>query len=253
MPTVGCVCVAHLVVSRDPARLLPSLNYRCVQRNSFVRPRLLLADDCKLLWGGFQMLLEPEFELVGCVEDGQTLLAAANELKPDVILLDISMPILNGIDAVRRIKKTLPGTKVIFVTMHGEADFVTDALRAGAAGYVLKRCEASELLTAVREVLKGNRYVSPLLSRNTIERLIPSSRTEVKLWDRLTARQREVLQLVAEGRCRKEIASALKISVRTVEFHKAALARELNLRTPADFTLYAIEHGMMVSNDGSFR
>jgi len=195
------------------------------------------------------MLLEPEFELVGCVEDGQTLLTAANELKPDVIILEISMPILNGIDAAHQLKKTLPGTKLIFVTMHGEADFVTEALRAGAAGYVLKRCGASELLTAVREVLKGNHYVSPLVTRNTIELLIGSSHTGVKLWGRLTARQREVLQLVAEGRSRKEIASALKISVKTVEFHKAAIMRELNLRTSADFTLYALDHGMIVSND----
>ena len=165
-----------------------------------------------------------------------------------MIILDISMPILNGIDAAHQLKKTLPRTKLIFVTMHGEADFVTEALRAGAAGYVLKRCGASELLTAVREVLKGNHYVSPLVTRNTIELLIGSAHTGVKLWGRLTARQREVLQLVAEGRSRKEIASVLKISVKTVEFHKAAIMRELNLRTTADFTLYAIEHGMIVSN-----
>ncbi len=215
-----------------------------------MRPRLLLADDHKLLWDGFRLLLEPEFELVGCVEDGQTLLTAAKELKPDVVLLDISMPILNGIDAAHQLKKTLPGTKVIFVTMHGDAGFVTEALRAGAAGYVLKRSAASELLTALREVLNGNHYVSPLVTRNTIELLISSSDTESKLWNRLTARQREVLQLVAEGRSRKEIASALKISVKTVEFHKAALMRELNLRTASDFTLYAIEHGMIVSSVG---
>jgi DNA-binding NarL/FixJ family response regulator len=203
-----------------------------------MRPRLLLADDHTLLLDGIRMLLEPEFELVGCVEDGQALLTAAMDSKPDVILLDISMPVLNGIE-------------LIFVTMHADADFVTEAFRAGAAGYLLKRSAASELLTAIREVLKGNHYVSPLVTRNALDLFIASSRTGGKLADRLTARQREVLQLVAEGRSRKEIASALNISVKTVEFHKAAIMRELNLRTVADFTLYAIEHGMIESQRSS--
>jgi DNA-binding NarL/FixJ family response regulator len=198
------------------------------------------------------MLLEPEYELVGCVEDGQALLAAAIESKPDVILLDISMPILNGIDAAHQLRKLLPSAKLIFVTMHADADFVTEAFRAGAAGYLLKRSAASELLTAIREVLKGNHYVSPLVTRNALDLFISSAKTGgSKLADRLTPRQREVLQLVAEGRSRKEIASALSISVKTVEFHKATLMRELNLRTVADFTLYAIEHGMIASQRSS--
>ena len=215
------------------------------------RPRLLLADDHTLMLDGIRLLLEPEFELVGCVEDGQMLLTAAMESKPDVILLDISMPVLNGIDAAHQLRKMLPSAKVIFVTMHADADFVTEAFRAGAAGYLLKRSAASELLTAIREVLKGNHYVSPLVTRNALDLFIASSKPGGKLGDRLTPRQREVLQLVAEGRSRKEIGAALKISVKTVEFHKAALMRELNLRTVADFTLYAIEHGMIASERSS--
>jgi DNA-binding NarL/FixJ family response regulator len=217
-----------------------------------MRPRLLLADDHTLLLDGIRMLLEPEFELVGCVEDGQALLTAALDCKPDVILLDISMPVLNGIDAAHQLRKILPSAKLIFVTMHADADFVTEAFRAGAAGYLLKRSAASELLTAIREVLKGNHYVSPLVTRNALDLFISSSKTGgSKLADRLTPRQREVLQLVAEGRSRKEIATSLSISVKTVEFHKATLMRELNLRTVADFTLYAIEHGMIASQRSS--
>ena len=217
-----------------------------------MRPRLLLADDHTLLLDGIRMLLEPEFELVGCVEDGQALLTAAMESKPDVILLDISMPVLNGIDAAHQLRKMLPSAKLIFVTMHADADFVTEAFRAGAAGYLLKRSAATELLTAIREVLKGNHYVSPLVTRNALDLFIASAKSGGgKLGDRLTPRQREVLQLVAEGRSRKEIAGALSISVKTVEFHKATLMRELNLRTVADFTLYAIEHGMIASQRSS--
>lgn len=212
-----------------------------------MRPRLLLADDHALLLEGIRLLLEPEFELAGSVEDGQTLLAAAEKLKPDVILIDISMPVLNGIDAARQLRRIVPSAKLIFLTMHGDADYVTEAFRAGASGYLLKRSAASELITAIREVLKGHHYVSPLVTRNALELLINGSKAESKFADGLTPRQRQVLQLVAEGRTRKEIADMLNISVKTVEFHKATLSRELNLRTSADFTLYAIEHGIIAS------
>jgi DNA-binding NarL/FixJ family response regulator len=207
-----------------------------------MRTRLLLADDHTLLMEGIRLMLEPQFELVGCVGDGQALLVSARILKPDVILLDISMPLLNGIDAAHQLRKTLPSAKLIFLTMHGDTEYVTEAFRAGAAGYLLKRAAASELLTAIREVLKGNYYVSPLVARNALELLVGAAKS-----DRLTPRRREVLQLVAEGRSRKEIAGILSISVRTVEFHKAELTQELNLRTVADFTRYAIEHGMITS------
>ena len=211
------------------------------------RPRLLLADDHTLLLAGIRRLLEPEFDLVGSVEDGQALLAAAKTLKPDIILLDISMPVLNGIDAAHRLRKLLPSAKVIFVTMHSNLDYVTEAFRAGARGYILKRAAASELITAIREVMKGNHYISPLVTRVALDSLIASSKPGGRSSDRLTPRQREVLQLVAEGRSRKEIAAILNISVKTVEFHKAALMRLLQLRTVADFTRYAIEHGIIVA------
>jgi DNA-binding NarL/FixJ family response regulator len=216
-----------------------------------MKPRLLLADDHTLLLEGIRLLLAPEFDLVGSVEDGQQLLAAAKTLKPDVILLDISMPRLNGIDAARRLRKLLPSAKLIFVTMHADADYVAEAFRAGAMGYILKRSAASELLTAIRAVLKGNHYVSPLVTRNALDFLISSSKPQGKFSDRLTPRQREVLQLVAEGRSRKEIACILSISVKTVEFHKSKLMRELNLQTAADFTRYAIEHGIIAAERSS--
>lgn len=212
------------------------------------RPRIMVADDHTLLLEGFRLMLEPEFELVGSVEDGQALLTEAQKLKPDVILLDISMPLLNGIDAASQLTKILPSARLIFVTQHSDSGFVTEAFRAGAAGYLLKRAAASELLTAIREVLKGHHYVSPLVARDTLDALLASSKTESKLpADRLTPRQREVLQLVAEGRSRKEIATILNISVKTVEFHKATLMRELDLHTPPDLTRYAIEHGLITA------
>jgi DNA-binding NarL/FixJ family response regulator len=210
-----------------------------------MKPRLLLADDHTLLLEGIRLMLEPEFDLVGSVEDGQALLAAAKTLKPDIILLDISMPVLNGIDAARRLRKLLPSAKLIFLTMHADFDYVEEAFRAGAMGYLLKRAAASELITAIRAVLKGNHYVSPLVTRNALKPLIASSKSGGKFSDRMTPRKREVLQLVAEGRSRKEIAAILSISVKTVEFHKATLMRELNLVTTADFTRYAIEHGII--------
>jgi DNA-binding NarL/FixJ family response regulator len=212
-----------------------------------MKPRLLLADDHTLLLEGISMMLKPEFDLVGSVEDGQALLAAAKTLKPDVILLDISMPRLNGIDAARRLRKILPSARLIFLTMHAGADYVTEAFRAGAMGYILKRAAASELLTAIHTVLKGNHYVSPLVTQNSLDLLIASSKPGGKLSDRLSPRRREVLQLVAEGRSRKEIAGILNISVKTVEFHKGKLMRELNLQTVADFTRYAIEHGIITA------
>jgi DNA-binding NarL/FixJ family response regulator len=161
------------------------------------------------------------------------------------------MPILNGIDAARQLRKIVPSSKLIFLTMHGDADYVTEAFRAGASGYLLKRSAASELVTAIREVLKGHHYVSPLVTRNALELLMGATKSDSKFADGLTPRQRQILQLVAEGRTRKEIAGTLGISVKTVEFHKATLARELNLRTASDFTLYAIEHGMIASERSS--
>jgi DNA-binding NarL/FixJ family response regulator len=216
-----------------------------------MRPRLLLADDHTLLLEGIRLLLEPDFELVGSVEDGQSLLIAAKRLKPDIILLDISMPTLNGIDAARRLRKLLPSTKVIFLTMHADADYVVEAFRAGAMGYLLKRAAASELKLAIREVLNGRYYISPLVAANALELMISVKRPGGKPSERLTPRQGEVLQLVAEGRSRKEIASILNISIKTVEFHKGTLAREFNLHSVADFTRFAIEHRIIITERSS--
>jgi DNA-binding NarL/FixJ family response regulator len=213
-----------------------------------MRPRLLIADDHTLLLDGLRVMLEPEFELAGVVGDGHALLSAAAKLKPDLILLDIAMPALNGIDAARQLRKIVPLSKLIFLTMHGDPDYVTEAFRIGASGYLLKRAAASELITAIHEVLKGHRYVSPLVGADRQELMMAASQPGSSFSDRLTTRQREVLQLVAEGRTRKEIAAILKISVKTVEFHKARLSRGFHLRTTADFTKYAIEHGLIDSN-----
>jgi len=213
-----------------------------------MRPRLLLADDHTLLLDGLRMMLEPEFELAGVVEDGQSLLTAAAKLKPDLILLDIAMPALNGIDAARQLRRIVPSAKLIFLTMHADADYITEAFRTGASGYLLKRSAASELMNAIREVLNGRSYISPILGSDRVELMNAASRPGQTFAERLTPRQREVLQLVAEGRSRKEIAALLRISVKTVEFHKAALSRGFQLRTTADFTRYAIEHGIIGTN-----
>lgn len=208
--------------------------------------RVLLADDHTLLLDGIRLMIEPEFELVASVEDGEALVKAAERLKPDLVLVDIAMPVLNGIDAASRIHKSLPSTRIVMVTMHADADYVVEAFRVGASGYLLKRSAGSELLIAMREVMKGNFYVSPLVTRNALDLLIKASKPESRFESRiLTPRRRQVLQLVAEGRNRKEIADLLHLSIKTVEFHKAVLARDLNLHTEADYTRYAIEHGLI--------
>ncbi len=212
-----------------------------------MRPRLLLADDHTLMLDGIRLMLEPEFDLVGSVEDGHALLAAAKKLKPDVILLDISMPVLNGFSAARRLRKLLPSTKLIFLTMHSDPDYVKEAFQLGAMGYLLKRSAASELLDAIRVVLRGNHYVSPLVTRNALDLLVSTSKPAAKKTEVLTQRQREILQMVAEGQSRKEIAARLNISVKTVEFHKAAIMRVLDIHTGADFTRYAIEHHIITA------
>jgi DNA-binding NarL/FixJ family response regulator len=204
-------------------------------------PRLLLADDHALVVAGVRKLLEGEFEVVGIAEDGRALLAMAEKLRPDVILLDISMPLLNGIEAARQLNRLLPQTKLVFVTMHADVDYVTEALRAGASGYVLKRCVAGELVNAIREVLKGRTYVTPLAARAVAD----STPKITKFSVALTQRQREVLQLVAEGRATKEIAHVLNVSIKTVEFHRSSISRKLGLRTTAALTKYAIDHGMV--------
>ena len=209
------------------------------------KTRLLIADDHTLVLEGLKRILEEEFDLAGTAENGRDLLRLAEELRPDVVLVDISMPQLNGIDAARQLLKILPQSKIIFVTMHADPDYVAEAFRAGASGYVLKRSAASELVTAVQEVMKGRYYVTPLVTREALSPLLGEKVDFKKLSSTLTSRQREVLQLVAEGRTVKEIATALEISAKTVEFHKSALMERLGIHSTAELTRYAIEHGLI--------
>ena len=212
------------------------------------RPRVLLADDHVIVAEGLRGLLETEFELVGIVQDGRALLDSADKLQPDVIVADISMPLLNGIDAVRQIRKTGKNIKVVFLTMHPDVAYAVSAFEAGAMGYVLKHSAASELVTAIQSALRGKTYVTPLLASELMQfyKQKPDHRDELT---RLTQRQREVLQMLAEGRSAKEIASVLRISSRTVEFHKYRMMEELGMKTVAELVKYAINKGIVTKEN----
>lgn len=210
-----------------------------------IKPRVLLADDHTLVLDGYRKLLEDQCEIVGSAEDGRTLLAIAHQLQPDIVTLDISMPQLNGIDAARKLHKTLPHTKIIFVTMHADQAYVSEAFKAGASGYLLKRSAGSELILAIQSVMKGHDYVTPLIAKGLVRSAVTGRRFPLSKGQDLTSRQREVLQLVAEGRTVKEIAASLKISPKTVEFHKSQIMEQLNLHTTADLTKYALTHGLI--------
>lgn len=207
-------------------------------------PRVLLADDHTLVLEGFRRIVEQRCEVVGAVEDGRALLETAVRLRPDLILLDISMPLLNGVDAGRQIKKLLPDVKLIFVTMHADPAYVSEAFKAGASAYLLKRSAARELDQAIEAVLKGQYFVTSLLTREIVTGLSSEEGGMFSQRQDLTPRQREVLQLIAEGRTIKEIAALLNISPKTVEFHKAQIIFHLNLRTTAELTKYALAHGL---------
>jgi DNA-binding NarL/FixJ family response regulator len=210
-----------------------------------IKTRVMIAEDHKILADGLQSMLEPEFEMAGVCENGQALLDKAASVNADIILLDIGLPLLNGIDAARQLRHIAPEAKLIFLTVHAEPAYVAEAFRCGASGYLLKGSARTELMDAIHEVMKGGQYISPLISRHIPEPLFPSIPVSRSVPGALTPRQREILGLVAEGCSRKEIAARLNISVKTVEFHKAALARGFRLRTTADFTRYAIEHGFI--------
>ena len=200
------------------------------------RPRLLLADDHPLFLDGVRRLLESKYDVVGTVEDGKALIAAAQHLQPDIIVVDISMPEMNGLAAAQILSKTVPSAKFIVLSVHSDQAYVSEAFRVGVRGYVSKRAAAAELLTAIKQVLDGRTYVTPLVSSET-----PGGSKDGK---RLTLRQLEILRLVAEGYQNKEVAQLLKISVKTVEFHKTRIMSELNIHTPAGLTRYAIDHGI---------
>jgi DNA-binding NarL/FixJ family response regulator len=211
------------------------------------KPRLLLADDHTILVEGLKALLAPEFDAVATAGDGRAVLEAAKKCQPEIILLDISMPGLNGIEAARRLQQSNPDAKLIMLTMHGDVSFVRAAFEAGASGYVLKQSAATELVTALREVDSGRRYISSLIRKRLGPEIPAFLRRPAKLPGDLTSRQREVLQLVAEGRVRKEIAQILGVSVKTVEFHKQKITEKLGIHTDAELTAYAIRHGIASS------
>ena len=208
------------------------------------RPRVLLADDHKIVTEGLKGLLEPEFELVGTVEDGRALLAAAEKLRPDVIVADISMPLLNGIDSVRQIKKAHGEIKVVFLTMHPDVTYAVSAFEAGASGYVLKHSAPTELVTAIRSALNGKTFVTPLLAGEFMQLAKERTGQRDELTS-LTPRQREILQLLAEGHSAKEIATVLNISSRTVEFHKYRIMKDLGIKSAAELVHYAVRHGII--------
>ncbi len=208
-------------------------------------PRVLLADDHTLVLEGFRRIVEQRCQVVGTVEDGRSLLEAAVRLQPDLILLDISMPLLNGIDAARQVKKVLPDVKLVFVTMHADPAYVSEAFKAGAAAYLLKRSAARELDHAIDSVLKGQYFVTSLLTKDLVASLSEGHENLFSQRQDLTPRQREVLQLVAEGRTIKEIAALLNISPKTVEFHKFRIMEQLDLHSTVALTKHAIAEGLV--------
>jgi DNA-binding NarL/FixJ family response regulator len=200
--------------------------------------RVLLADDHTLLLGAFEKLLAAECDVVGTVTDGRELVSAAQRLKPEVIVLDIGMPLLNGLEAGRQIKQLLPATKLVFLTMNEDSDLAAEAFRAGASAYLLKRSATSELLTAIREVTRGRSYVTPLVTAGLVGSFMqPQDRKPLY---ELTPRQREVLQLLAEGYSMKQVADMLNVTPRTVQFHKYRMMQQLGIKSSAELIQFAV-------------
>jgi DNA-binding NarL/FixJ family response regulator len=206
-----------------------------------IRPRVLLADDHTLLLEAFEKLLAEECDVVGAVSNGRALLEAATRLHPDVAVIDIGMPLLNGIDAARRLKQLQPDIRIIFLTMNEDPDVAAEAFRAGASGYLLKRSAASELLTAIREMMKHRSYVTPLVTEGLVGSMLHQPEA-AEMTEALTPRQREVIQLIAEGHSMKEVAAILNITPRTVAFHKYRVMAQLHIKTTAALIQYAVRH-----------
>jgi DNA-binding NarL/FixJ family response regulator len=205
-------------------------------------PRILVADDHVLIAEALKSMLAPDYDVVGTVSDGRSLLDAAATLKPDLIIVDIGMPQLNGLDATRQIKRLLPRAKVIIVTMNEDSTLVAEAFGAGASGYLLKYCASKELLHAIEEVLKGGSYLSPRITSGAVAAMLRSGTVKSEEARELTQRQREVIQLLAEGRSMKEIADILTISLRTVAAHKYRVMELLEIKTNAELYRYAVKH-----------
>ncbi|HEX2600270.1 MAG TPA: response regulator transcription factor [Terriglobales bacterium] len=215
-----------------------------MQDQSTIRSRVLIADDHSVVAEGLRSLLEKKYEVVGIVPDGRELLVQAPELKPDVIVLDIGMPLLNGLDAAERLLSSLPQIKFVFLTMNDDPNLAAAALKLGAVGYVLKHTAASELLKAVSEVLQGRSYVTAKLRAENWAVREARARDFSK---ELTRRQQEVVQLLAEGRPMKEVAAILKVSAKTVMFHKYRIMQSFNLKNNADLVLFALKRHLISS------
>jgi DNA-binding NarL/FixJ family response regulator len=201
--------------------------------------RVVLADDHAIVAEALEALLKTTFNLLAVVNDGRALLKSVEKLRPDVVVTDISMPLLNGVDAVRQIKNIRPETKIVMLTMHTEVQLAVEAFRAGASGYVLKSSAGEELITAIQEASKGRSYLTPLIAKDLLS-VLTEAKSSGTPEAKITARQREVLQLIAEGRTMKEIASILHISSRTAESHKYEMMQSLGLGTTAELIQYAI-------------
>jgi len=211
-------------------------------RRTPIRQRVLLADDHALVVEGLRSLLSESYDVVGIVPDGRALLAEATKLRPDVIVLDVGMPLLNGLDAGERLKQLLPNVKLVFLTMKDDPNLAAAALNLGTVGYVLKHSAASELLKAISEVLHGRSYVTPKLKPENWA--VREARAQ-QFSKGLTPRQREVLQLLAEGRPMKEIADILKVSEKTIMFHKYHIMESFNLKSNAELVLFALKNGLI--------
>ena len=210
------------------------------------RARLIIADDHTLLAEACKSLLEPEFEVVAIVNNGRALLQVAPQLRPEVVIVDIAMPQLNGLDAGEQLKRLDPSTRLVYMTMNTDPEVAAEAFRRGAAGYVLKNSAAEELVSAIRCVLKGESYLSPSITKDTVRFLLKGGKSNEEEGG-ITARQSEVLQLLAEGKSMKEIASALNVKPGTVAFHKYKMMESLGLKTNAELLQYAIRHHIIPS------
>jgi DNA-binding NarL/FixJ family response regulator len=209
------------------------------------RPRVLLADDHLMVAQALQSLLAPEFDLVGVVEDGRALLEAAAKLRPDVIVADVTMPHLNGIDALIQLRQAGNRVPVVFLTMHRDVNFARRAVEAGASGFVLKHSASDELVAAIRAALKGKTYLTPQVAGELLDTMMKGPGRPGDPFAALSSRRREILQLLAEGKSAKEIGSRLGISARTVEFHKYRMMEALDLHTSAELIHFAIKNGLV--------
>jgi DNA-binding NarL/FixJ family response regulator len=209
------------------------------------RPRILVADDHSIVLIGIRSLIEQEWEVAGEVGDGRSLVEAALRLRPDVIILDIGMPVLNGIDAARQIRKAWPDAKLLFLSMHSNRMYLREAMRAGASGYILKTSATEELRPAIQSVLRGQTYVSAAFGPDIPEVLSTPSGRRPASTGRLTSRQREILQLVAEGRTNKEIARILGVSVKTAQFHRGRIMHKLGVHSAVELTAWAVREGLV--------